>query len=104
MTNITETSDIFLAIMKVNHIVLGNSYCCNYAYNISFLELFWNQTLILQNMVITLKFINLCNTATITHVMTKLHINYLICSCTSYRLLLLRLYYSLNMYTDLELH
>ena len=40
------------------------------------LELFWNQTLILQNMVITLNFINLCNTATITHGDIKLHINY----------------------------
>ena len=40
------------------------------------LELFWNQTLILQNMVITLNFINLCNTATITHGDAKLHINY----------------------------
>ena len=37
------------------------------------LELFSNQTLILQNMVITLNFIN---TATITHGDAKLHINY----------------------------
>ena len=35
------------------------------------LELFWNQTL-----VMTLNFINLCNTATITHGDAKLHINY----------------------------
>ena len=40
------------------------------------LKLFWNQTLILQNMVITLNFINLCNTATITHGDAKLNINY----------------------------
>ena len=40
------------------------------------LKLFWNQTLILQNMVITLNFINLYNTATITHGDAKLHINY----------------------------
>ena len=40
------------------------------------LELFWNQTLILQNMVITLNFINLCNAATITHGDAKLRIDY----------------------------
>ena len=62
MTDITETSDIFSGHYESQIILfLVTVNFCNYA----FLEPFWNQTLVLQNMVITLNFINLCNAATI---------------------------------------
>ena len=56
----------------------------------------------LQNMVTTFIFIILCNAPTITHGDVKLQINYF--DLLSYRLLLPGFYYSLNMYTDLELY
>ena len=56
----------------------------------------------LQNMVTTFIFIILCNAPTITHGDVKLQINYF--DLLSYSLLLSRFYYSLNMYTDLELY
>ena len=58
----------------------------------------------LQNMVTTFIFIILCNAPTITHGDVKLQINYFDLLMCFYRLLLPWFYYSLNMYTDLELY
>ena len=76
MTNITETSDIFsghyesqIILFLVTVIVVTMHTTCHFG---TILE----SNSYLQNMVITLKFINLCNTATTTHGNTKLHINY----------------------------
>ena len=76
MTNITETSDIFsghyeiqIILFLVTVIVVTIHTTYNFG---TILE----SNSYLQNMVITLNFINLCNTATITHGDAKLHINY----------------------------
>ena len=76
MTDLTEISDIFSGHYEIQIILFLITIIVvtmNTTYHFgTILE----SNSYLQNMVITLNFINLCNTATITHGDAKLHINY----------------------------
>ena len=107
MTDVTKTSNIFsghyeiqIILFLVTLIIVTMHATYHYG---TILE----SNSYLQNMVITLNFINLCNTATITHGDAKLHINYfdllmyflqVIITITIFGIIFF------NMYTDLELY
>ena len=76
MTNITETSDIFSGHYEIQIILFLVTVIVVTMHTTYHFGTILKSNSYLQNMVITLNFINLCNAATITHGDAKLHINY----------------------------
>ena len=89
MTDLTETSDIFSGHYEIQIILFLITIIVVTMHTTYHFGTILESISYLQNIIITLNFINLCNATTITHGDAKLHINYFVCSCTSYRLLLL---------------
>ena len=76
MTDLTETSDIFSGHYEIQIILfLATVIVVTMHTTYNFVTILESNSY-LQNMIITLNFINLCNAATITHGDAKLHINY----------------------------
>ena len=76
MTDITKTSNIFSGHYKIQIILFLATLIIVTMHTTYHFGTILESNSYLQNMVITLNFINLCNTATITHGDAKLHINY----------------------------
>ena len=76
MTDITETSDIFSGHYEIQIILFLVTVIVVTMHTTYHFGTILESNSYLQNMVITLNFINLCNAATITHGDGKLHINY----------------------------
>ena len=76
MTDITETSDIFSGHYEIQIILFLVTVIVVTMHTTYHFGTILESNSYLQNMVITLNFINLCNAATITHGDAKLHINY----------------------------
>ena len=76
MTNITETSDIFSGHYEIQIILFLVTVIVVTIHTTYHFGTILESNSYLQNMVITLNFINLCNAATITHGDAKLHIDY----------------------------
>ena len=76
ITNITETSDIFSGHYEIQIILFLVTVIVVTIHTTYHFGTILESNSYLQNMVINLNFINLCNTATITHGDAKLHINY----------------------------
>ena len=75
MKNITETSDIFSGHYEIQIILFLTLIVVTMHTTYHFGTILESNSY-LQNMVINLNFINLCNAATITHGDVKLHIDY----------------------------
>ena len=75
MTDITETSDIFSGHYEIKIILFLTVIVVSMHTTYHFGTILESNSY-LQNMIITLNFINLCNAATITQGDAKLHINY----------------------------
>ena len=76
MTDITETSDIFSGHYEIQIILFLVTVIVVTMHTTYHFGTILESNSYLQNMVITLNFINLCNAATITNGDAKLHINY----------------------------
>ena len=78
MTDITKTSNIFFGHYEIQIILFLVTVIVVTMHTTYHFGTILESNSYLQNMVITLNFINLCNAPTISHGDAKLHINYLL--------------------------